>query len=117
MSTDSEKSVEGSSLRIPGGLPSTSGFLRHSGGDLVVEFYDFSETAESWFGNDVAILYTVREADLPALKSALEATQSTASSGQSLVESLAVAFSSVMALIDWIKASGVPYSKSFDSQA
>lgn len=118
MPSDQHEPSEGSSLRIPGGLPKTSGFLRHTAsGDLIIEFYDFSDTAESWFGNDVATLYTVPASQLDALKCALAGVLGDSTLSQDFAASLAATFPSVLALIEWLKASGVPYSKSFDSQA
>jgi len=124
MSTNQEGSASAvdiglmESMRMPGGLPSTAGFLRFkSGGDLEIEFYDFGENAQSSFGNDVATTYTVRRADLPTLQAALSNDQGVHAEGADVRHVLVAKFSGVLGLVAWIKGEGIPVTTSFDSWA
>ena len=106
------------SIRMPGGLPSTAGFLRFtSSGDLEIEFYDFGERAQSSFGNDVATTYTVRHGDLPTLLAALSTDQGVQAPGADVRQVLVAKFSGVLSLVAWIKEEGIPFTTSFDSWA
>lgn len=106
------------SMRMPGGLPSTSGFLRFTAsGDLEIEFYDFSDSAQSSFGNDVATTYTVRCGDLPMLLAALSRDQGGDVASADVRHALVAKFSGVLSLISWVKEEGIPVTKSFDSWA
>lgn len=51
-------------IKRSGGLEKTVTWIwldPETGGQLKVEFYDFSETAQSMFGNDIAYTITVHE--------------------------------------------------------
>lgn len=106
------------SIRMPGGLPSTAGFLRFSScGDLEIEFYDFGERAQSSFGNDVATTYTVTCDDLPTLLAALANDQEVRAQGADMRHVLVANFSDVLSLVAWINGEGIPVTTSFDSWA
>ena len=50
-------------LKLSGGLDNTVTWVWIDKGHLKVEFYDFSETAQEMFGNDIAYILTVEEMD------------------------------------------------------
>jgi hypothetical protein len=105
-------------VRMPGGLPSTAGFLRLAvSGDLQIEFYDFSESAESSFGNDVATIYTVKCTDLPGLQVVIPIAPEGYAEGGDVRHALAAGFSDVLALVRWLKEQGIPVITSFESWA
>lgn len=48
-------------IKLSGGLDKTATWVWVGNGHLKVEFYDFSETAQEMFGNDIAYVLTVEE--------------------------------------------------------
>ncbi len=106
------------SVRMPGGLPGTAGFVRLNGaGNLEIEFFDFSEQAQLSFGNDVVTTYTIAHKDLAKLVAELALPESPTDGFHDLPRLFAKQFSGVMTLINAIKASGIRVKTSFDSWA
>jgi len=48
-------------VRLSGGLGKTITWIWIEGGQLKIEYYDFSEDAHQFFGNDIAYTITVNE--------------------------------------------------------
>jgi hypothetical protein len=47
--------------KLSGGPDKTATWIWLEAGQLKVEFYDFSETAQQMFGNDIAYMITVHD--------------------------------------------------------
>jgi len=50
-------------VKLSGELDKTVTWIWLEGGQLKVEFYDFSDTAQKMFGNDIAYTLTVNDMD------------------------------------------------------
>jgi len=50
-------------VKLSGGLDKTVTWIWLEGGQLKVEYYDFSESAQRLFGNDIAYTITVQDMD------------------------------------------------------
>ena len=89
-----------------------------SDGGIELELYDHSPSAEQHFGNDVAWLYRVPDAEIPRLTRALEARiGQRITDREKILQTFATHFDHVHAIRDWLKASGIPYEEHFDSWA
>ena len=80
-----------------------------TGGQLKVEFYDFSETAQRMFGNDIAYTITVDEMD--KLFSAAKQDES------SILAWMAEKFQSYLAIKRWLEENEIGYSVERESWA
>jgi hypothetical protein len=110
---------ETGSLRMPGVLEGTVGFVRRTErGELEVELYDFSEQAQEKLGGDIATIYTVRAEHLQQLAARLAERSAGEPASIEQVQCLLASFETVDSLIDWLtRESGVPFSKAVDFNA
>ena len=76
---------------------------------IKVEFYDFSETAERMFGNDIAYTITVNE--MEKLFSATKQNE------KSLIPWLAETFQSYFGIKNWLDENKIAYSVEIESWA
>ena len=105
--------MTGPRIRLSGGPDHTSSSASIGGkGELIVEFYDFSEQAERAFGNDVAFLLTVS----PESKGEL-AKHLGAAGDEPLLAAIRDRFESYFEVRDWLLARSIPFTKSFDPWA
>jgi hypothetical protein len=77
-----------------------------TGGQLKVEFYDFSELAEKMFGNDIAYTITVNEMD--KLFSLIEAA---------LIPWLKESFKSYFGIKQWLEEHKIGFTVEIESHA
>lgn len=99
--------------RLTGGLPKTVSWIScPEPGLFEVELYDFSEAAESAFGNDVAYRLRVEtEALAPALGLAED------SPDDRILAAIADRFTSYHDVKSWLEERGIPTSTVFESWA
>jgi len=112
-----EKRVE-----LKGVLKRTASSVAVKGdGSLVVELYDFSDSAEQWFGNDVAFLLKVSSADksrmLSCLRSGQNGMEGSLDRDQLLLQLLKEQFDDYFAVKEWLEENKIPFEKEFDSWA
>lgn len=94
--------------RLRGGPERTATWVWIESGSLMVEFYDYSDVAERFMGNDVAIVLQV------------DLERAMAASGQSeatLCPWLDAEFDHYFPLKAWLDGAGVPYHKEFETWA
>jgi beta-glucosidase/6-phospho-beta-glucosidase/beta-galactosidase len=78
-------------------------------GQLKVEFYDFSETAQQMFGNDIAYILTVNE--MTKLFSLTRLDEG------SLIEWITENFNSYFGIKQWLEENGIGFSKEVEPWA
>jgi len=99
-------------IKLTGGIEKTVTWIwldPETGGQLKVEFYDFSETAQRMFGNDIASTITVRE--MNKLFSAAKQDET------SLIQWLAEKFQSYFGIKHWQEENEVEFSIEGESWA
>ena len=84
-------------------------WLDAEGGQLHVEYYDFSEDAQRFFGNDIAYTLTVKEMD--KLFSAAKRDET------SLMDLLQENFKSYFGIKRWLEENGIGFSIETESWA
>ena len=99
--------------RLSGGLEKTATWviLRDDGG-VTVEWYDYSEEAHRWFGNDVAHLVHVSANDTPRLCALLGAADAHA-----VPAAMQARFADYFAAKRWLDEQAIPYEQEYDSWA
>jgi hypothetical protein len=73
-----------------------------TGGQLMVEYYDFSESAQKLFGNDIAYTITVNEMDKPFLM--------VNQNEKSLIEWMEHYFKSYFGIKKWLEENRIDFS-------
>lgn len=99
-------------IQLAGGPEKTATWIwldPKTGGQLKVEFYDFSELAQRMFGNDIAYILTVNE--MTRLYTLAKQDET------SLVPWLAENFKSYFDLKQWFEENGVDFHRAVDSWA
>jgi hypothetical protein len=99
-------------VKLTGGLEKTVTWIwldSEAGGQLKVEFYDFSETAQRMFGNDIAYTITVRE--MTRLFSLSKQSET------SLISWLAENFKSYFGIKHWLEQNEIGYDIERESWA
>jgi hypothetical protein len=99
-------------VKLTGGLEKTVTWIwldPETGGQLKVEFYDFSETAQRMFGNDIAYTITVRE--MTRLFSLSKQSET------SLIPWLAENFKSYFGIKHWLEQNEIGYDIERESWA
>jgi hypothetical protein len=99
-------------LKLTGGPKKTVTWIwldPETPGRLKVEFYDFSETAQRMFGNDIAYTITVNE--MGKLFSAAKHDES------SIIEWMAETFESYFGIKRWLEENEIGYSVERESWA
>lgn len=81
-------------------------------GSLELELFDHSQEAASSLGGDVAWIYAIEAAHIPAIMATLGVETDSA-----LLAAFAGRFAHVHAVRDWLKQHGIPFQERFDSQA
>ena len=96
-------------IKLDGGPEKTVTWVWLEEGQLKVEFYDFSETAQRMFGNDIAYMITVSEMD----KLIAAAKQGETS----LLEWIEQNFQSYFGVRRWLEEKEVGFSVERESRA
>ena len=96
-------------IKLNGGPDKTATWLWLEGSLLKVEYYDFSEEAQRFFGNDIA--YTLTVIDMDKLYA------STNQNGSSILAWLTENFKSYFSIKQWLAESGVGFSIETESWA
>lgn len=96
-------------IRLTGGLEKTVTWIWMENDQLKVEFYDFSETAQKMFGNDIAYTITVR--DMTRLFSCSKQSE------ESLLPWLAEHFKSYFGIKQWLEANTIEFTLERESWA
>ena len=103
------KSEMNEKVKLSGALDKTVTWIWLEKDHLKVEFYDFSETAERMFGNDIAHILTVNE--MTKLYSFAKQDEA------SLIQWLAENFTSYFGIKQWLEENGIGYSREVDPWA
>ena len=99
-------------VKLTGGLDKTVTWIwlgPETGGQLKVEFYDFSETAQKMFGNDIAYTLTVNE--MKKLFSLSKQSES------SLIPWMTEKFQSYFVIKHWLEENEIGFSVEIESWA
>ena len=97
-------------VKLTGGPEKTVTWIwLDSNGQLKVEFYDFSETAQRMFGNDIAYIVTVNE--MTKLYSLAKQEESL------LIQWIAQNFKSYFGIKQWLEENGIGFIKEVDAWA
>lgn len=91
-------------VQLGGGPDQTATWiwLDPAGGRLKIEYYDFSETAQRFFGNDIAYTITVQETD--RLLSTVNQTET------SIIQWMEQYFKSYYGIKQWLEENGIDFS-------
>ena len=87
--------------KLTDGLEKTATWIWLEDGQLKVEFYDFSETAQNMFGNDIAYTITVNEMT--------KVFTLTKQSESSLIAWMAESFKSYFEIKKWFEENGIDF--------
>ena len=99
-------------LKLSGGLDKTVTWIwldPETGGQLKVEYYDFSESAQKLFGNDIAYTITVKEMD----KLFLTVNQNETS----ILPWMEQYFKSYFGIKQWLEENGIDFSVEIEGWA
>ena len=96
-------------IKLSGGLEKTATWVWLENGQLKVEFYDFSETAQRMFGNDIAYIVTVKEMN--------KLYSITKQNEVSLIQWLVENFKSYFEIERWLKESEIDFDIERESWA
>lgn len=96
-------------LKLNGGPEKTATWIGLQDDQLKVEFYDFSETAQEMFGNDIAYILTIHE--MTKLYSLSKRDET------SLIQWMAQNFESYFGIKQWLEENGIGFSKEVDPWA
>ena len=96
-------------VKLSGKLDKTVTWIWLEGGQLKVEFYDFSDTAQKMFGNDIAYTLTV---------SAMDRLFSTVNQGEtSIIQWMEQSFKSYFDIKQWLEENEINFSIERESWA
>ena len=96
-------------VQLTGGPEKTVTWIWLEDGRLQVEYYDFSESAQAAFGNDIAYLLTIDE-----IKKLFSLTRQDESS---LVEWIRENFRSYFEIKQWLEQNEIGFRRDIDSWA
>jgi hypothetical protein len=96
-------------VKLNGGPEKTVTWIWLEDDQLKVEFYDFSETAQKMFGNDIAYLLTIYEMTYLYSLSKRDET--------SLVQWMAQNFKSYFGIKLWLEENGIGFNREVDPWA
>lgn len=96
-------------VKLTGGPEKTVTWIWLEPGQLKVEFYDFSETAQRMFGNDIAYTITVNEMDQLFLAAEQNET--------SVISWMAEKFQSYFGIKNWLEENGISHNIERESWA
>lgn len=107
----------GERLELTGSLPQTVTWVYiGDDGRLTIEWYDYSDEAESMMGGDVAFLLYVDAAGKHQIGTLLE-DAAAASSDAALLRLLQQRFGNYHEIKAWLIAQNVPFEAAFDGNA
>jgi len=96
-------------VKLTGGLDKTVTWIWLENNQLKVEYYDFSESAQNMFGNDIAYTLTVNE---------MTKLFSLSKQGEvSLIHWMTENFQSYFGIEQWLKENGIEFSVERESWA
>ena len=106
-------------VKLRGILQGTASWARvFDDGRLELEYYDYSSSAQDWFGNDVAWMYYIDPSEKPRLLTLLSVrTGKPVADDQAMLDALAEGFGDVKQVRDWLKENQLPFREEFDSWA
>jgi hypothetical protein len=96
-------------VKLTGRPAKTATWIWLDDGELKVELYDFSETAQTLFGNDIAYTMTVKEVN--KLYSIVDKDETT------LIAWMAQYFKSYFGIKEWLEENGIEFSIERESWA
>lgn len=99
-------------IKLAGGPEKTVTWIwldPETGGQLKVEYYDFSETAQKMFGNDIAYILTINE--MTKLYSLSKRDET------SLIQWMTQNFKNYFGIKQWLEENGIGFSKEVDPWA
>ena len=96
-------------IKLTGGLDKTTTWIWLENGLLKVEFYDFSESAQEMFGNDIAYTLTVAEMEKLFI--------TTNQSEKSLLPWMTGQFKSYFDIKAWLEENNIGFSIERESHA
>lgn len=107
-------------VHLSGGLKHTATWVKISNtGDLVVDYYDYSEDAHNHLGNDVAYLLTVEASEklrmMHLLTDEIESVKSDLD--DAILKLMQTKFDSYFQIEQWLKDNNITFQKSFDPWA
>jgi hypothetical protein len=88
-------------LKLPGGPDKSATWVWLEAGELKVEIYDFSETAHTLFGNDIA--HTITVSEMKKLYSTINKDETT------LVPWMAQYFKSYFEIKEWLEENRIEF--------
>ena len=106
-------------VRLKGILEKTASWARVlNDGRVELEYYDYSSSAQDWFGNDVAWMYRIAASEKPRMFTLLSIqTGKPVADDQAMLDALAAGFGDVKLVRDWLQDNQVPFQEEFDSWA
>lgn len=109
----------GREIKLRSGPEKTASWVRLGpGGTLEAEFYDYSESAEEHFGNDVAFLLELDPgARLRMEEILLQGCPRSGDREDTLLRAIEACFPDFFELKGWLRELGIPFRESFDSRA
>ena len=96
-------------VKLSGGPDKTVTWIWLSGGQLKVEYYDFSESARRLFGNDIAYTMTVQEMD--KLYSTVNQNE------ESIIRWMEQYFKSYFGVKNWLEENGINFGLEIEGWA
>lgn len=110
------------SVKLRGGLEKTATWLKiTSDGELIVDYYDFSNEAQDTFGNDIASVLTIKPQEkiriLQLLSNSIEVTNGESSTDELLLKLMSEKFDSYFAIENWLQTNGIEYQQHYDAWA
>jgi hypothetical protein len=96
-------------VKLAGGPEKIVTWIWLEGGQLKVEYYDFSELTQEMFGNDIA--YTLTVNNMTKLCSLAKHDSS------SLIQWMTKNFDNYFALKQWLEENGIDFTKEIDPWA
>ena len=109
-------------IKLAGNLARTTTWIKISRqGDVVIEYYDFSEEAESFLGNDTAYMLTIKHPDRGEMLRLLagDAAQEIARlpEDEAILKLMSMQFGDYFEIKQWLKANNIAFQKAIDSWA
>ena len=119
MEMEEPKSKPRFEVRLKGVLQGTGSWARVlDDGRIELEYFDYSSSAQDWFGNDVAWMYWIEASEKQRILALLSArTGRPVADDQAMLEALAASFGDVKLVRDWLKVERIPFREEFDSWA
>jgi hypothetical protein len=100
-------------VRLKGVLEKTASWARVLHDERIeLEYYDFSSSAQEWFGNDVAWMYHIEASEKARLFTLLAVADD-----ESMLQALVTKFGDVKQVKEWLRANHIAFREEFDSWA